>query len=151
MPRPERGFLSARIGRQRLSTDYRKVNKSIPQLKKIAERHFNRFIRLRDQWKPCISCGNYRELQAGHFYSAGNYSALKFNEDNVHGQCKQCNYFLSGNLTEYEKSLRLRIGNERVDKLHILAGAYKRTGYKWDRIFLNDVINTYKAKWKEVM
>lgn len=123
-------------------------DKSIPQLKKIAERHFNKFIRERDEDKPCISCGKYTTLQAGHFYSGGNYSGLKFTEDNVNGQCKKCNYFLSGNLTEYEKNLRRRIGNERVDALHIKAGAYKRTGYKWCRFALTDIIKTYKQKNK---
>lgn len=125
-------------------------NKSVPQLKKIAERHFNKYIRLRDQNKPCISCSTGGAEQCGHFYSGGNYSALKFDADNSHGQCKKCNYFLSGNLTEYEKSLRRRIGDERVEKLHIKAGAYKRTGYKWDRFFLVDVIETYKQKCKSL-
>ncbi len=124
-------------------------NKSIPQLKKIAERHFNKFIRERDRDMPCISCPRFTTLQAGHFYSGGNYSALKFDEDNVHGQCKKCNYFLHGNLTEYEKNLRQRIGDERVEMLHIKAGSYKRTGFKWDRFTLIDIIETYKLKTKQ--
>jgi len=125
-------------------------SKTIPQLIKLCEKHFNRFIRLRDRDKPCISCPNFTTLQAGHFYSGGHYSALKFDEDNVHGQCKHCNYFLSGNLTEYEKNLRRRIGNERVEALHIKAGVYKRTGYKWDRFFLDITIKTYRQKCKEL-
>ena len=117
---------------------------SIPKLIAKATTKFNKFIRERDKDMPCISCGEYRELQAGHFYSGGHYPSLKFNEDNVHGQCKRCNYFLSGNLTEYEKNLRERIGDERVERLHFLAGYYKRTTYKWDRFFLMETINKYK-------
>ncbi len=125
-----------------------KKSKSIPQLKKLAEKHFNKFIRLRDQDKPCASCGRYTTLQAGHFYSGGHYSALKFDEDNVHGQCVRCNMHLHGNLIEYEKGLRRRIGNDKVEMLHVKAGAYKRTGYKWDRFFLQNTIDTYREKCK---
>jgi len=121
-------------------------NKTIPQLIKTAERHFNKFIRERDRDKPCISCGKYTKLQAGHFYSGGHYSALKFDEDNCHGQCLRCNYFLSGNLTLYENNMRARIGDERVEKLHFKAGVYKRQGYKWDRFFLLDVIEKYRSR-----
>ncbi len=124
--------------------------KYIPQLKKLAEKHFNRFIRLRDQDKPCISCGKFTTLQAGHFYSGGHYSALKFDEDNCHGQCLRCNYFLSGNLIEYEKSLRQRIGDKRVEDLHIKAGIYKRTPFKWDRFFLEETIKKYREKCKDI-
>ncbi len=127
--------------------DKRYLKKTIPALKKLAEKHFNKFIRLRDQDKPCISCPASPE-QAGHFYSGGHYSALKFIEDNTHGQCKRCNYFLSGNLIEYEKSLRRRIGDDRVEQLHLKAGVYKRTGYKWDRFFLIETIEKYKEKCK---
>ena len=116
----------------------------IPKLIAKAVLKFHAFIRKRDQGKPCISCGAYTTLQAGHFYSAGNYPALRFDEDNVHGQCKRCNYFLSGNLTEYEKNLRERIGNERVEALHLKAAQYKRQGFKWNRFYLLEVIDKYK-------
>ena len=117
---------------------------TVPKLLQKATTKFNAFIRKRDAGKPCISCGQYTTLQAGHFYSGGHYPNLKFNEDNVHGQCKRCNYFLSGNLTQYEKNLRERIGGDRVEQLHILAGWYKRNGHKWDRFALEEIIKNYK-------
>jgi len=58
---------------------------SIPQLIKKAERKFNKFIRTRDLDKPCISCGRYSRLEAGHYYSGGHHPALRFNELNVNG------------------------------------------------------------------
>lgn len=119
-------------------------SKSIPALIKIAERHFNKFIRERDQGKPCVSCGKFKRLEAGHFYSAGHYSALRFEEDNVHGQCTRCNKHLSANLIEYQKNLVRRIGQERVDKLHLKAGIYKRTFFKWDRFSLINTIEKYR-------
>lgn len=118
----------------------------MPVLSKLiqkAARKFHAYIRERDQGQPCISCGKFAPLQAGHFYSAGHYPALRFNEDNVHGQCKKCNYFLSGNLTEYEKNLRKKIGDDRVEALHLKAAQYKRQSFKWNRFFLEEIIKKY--------
>ena len=86
-------------------------NKTVAQLIKIAVRHFHLYIRNRDQGKPCISCGKKTKLQAGHFYSAGKHPQLRFNEDNVHGQCLSCNYYKSGDLLNYRINL---IDNEFI-------------------------------------
>jgi hypothetical protein len=123
-------------------------NKSIPELIKIATKHFNAYIRKRDKGKPCVSCPSWNTAHASHFYSGGHYSALRFDEDNVHASCVRCNKHLHGNLIEYQKNLEKRIGKERLDALHVKAGAYKRTGYKWDRFFLMEVIEKYKEKNK---
>ena len=121
-------------------------DKTVSQLKAIAVRHFHKFIRTRDQDLPCISCGKYTTLQAGHFYSAGNHPSIKFNEDNVHGQCKRCNYFLSGNLLPYRDNLILKIGQERFDKITLTTQMSKKYGFKWNRFYLLDVIEKYKNK-----
>ena len=80
------------------------------------------------------------------FYSAGNHPSVKFNEDNVHGQCKRCNYFLSGNLLPYRDNLILKIGQERFDKITLTTQMSKKYGFKWDRFYLLDVIEKYKNK-----
>lgn len=87
---------------------------------KDLERIFNEFIRLRDKDKPCISCdkapGTYK-LTAGHFWPT-TYQYLRFNEDNVHGQCwYYCNKNKRGNLGEYRPRLIEKIGLERVEQL----------------------------------
>ena len=119
--------------------------KSLPQLKAIAVTHFHKFIRNRDHGQPCISCGKYTTLQAGHFYSAGNHPSTKFNEDNVHGQCKRCNYFLSGNLLPYRENLIKKIGQERFDKITLNVEMSKKFGFKWSRLFLIETILKYKG------
>lgn len=83
---------------------------------------FNAHIRNRDRQKPCISCGGKLtgKFDAGHYFSCGAYPNLRFNEDNVHGQCVRCNQHLHGNLIEYTPGLIKRIGQERYDKLHEL-------------------------------
>jgi hypothetical protein len=119
--------------------------KNISQLKALATAKFNHFIRERDREKGCISCGG-RVQQAGHFYSAGQHPELRYNEDNVQGQCLRCNYFLSGNLNEYRKHLEQRIGVERVKKLDETAAYHRRHGYKWNRFFLIEIIEKYDNK-----
>lgn len=79
----------------------------------------NKFIRLRDKDKGCISCGVSftTKYDAGHYRSAGGNPELRFKEANIHGQCVYCNQHLHGNLIEYRKGLIKRIGLEEVELL----------------------------------
>lgn len=122
--------------------------KSIPQLLKLAEKHFNAFIRHRDSedgWFRCISCGEVKateKMHAGHYMSAGHNGATRFDEDNVNGQCHKCNTFLHGNLIRYRENLVKKIGEDRVKILENISRLTK----KWDRLELIDIIITYKEK-----
>ena len=124
--------------------------KSISFLHKQATLYFNRFIRLRDKDKGCVSCDSYTFSDAGHFYSAGHYPPLRYNENNVHGQCKRCNYFISGNLVEYRKRITNRIPVEKLKDLDFIVACYNNSGYKWERWYLIDIIEKYKEKCKEI-
>jgi len=124
------------------STEIQKFKKvSTAKLKIKAQTIFNAWIRNRDKFKQCISCPGPVE-QAGHFYSAGNFNHMRFNEDNCHGQCVKCNYYLSGNLLEYRKRLILKIGIERVEKLDLLAA--DKSVHKTDRFHLIEIILKYR-------
>ena len=120
-------------------------DKSVAKLIITAQKYFNEYIRLRDCDEYglgiCISSGHTLRVpstnaQAGHFYSAGHYPILRFNEDNVHLQGKSDNYFKSGNLIEYRKNLEKKIGTFRLEKLDEIADYSKRHNFKWDRIEL---------------
>ncbi len=98
--------------------------KTLPTLKKEAQREFNRYVRFRDFGRPCISCGSAVALQkcggsvdAGHYRSVGSAPHLRFNEDNCHAQCKHCNQYLAGNPIRYRAGLVQRIGLERLAAL----------------------------------
>jgi len=82
---------------------------------------FNTYIRARDLKKPCISCDKplIGKFDAGHFFSVGAYPNIRFNEDNVHGQCVHCNQHLHGNVNEYVIRLPFRIGQERYNLLFL--------------------------------
>lgn len=115
---------------------------SIPALTKKAQDVFNRWIRKRDENKPCISCGG-PVTEAGHYYSAGHYSSLRFNEMNVNGQCTKCNCFLHGNLIKYRHGIVARYGSKKLDELEITISV--RTVKKWSRFELEQIIKMYKV------
>lgn len=72
-----------------------------------AQAGVNRFVRLRDAGKPCISCGATTATQwhAGHYLSRGARPELALEPRNIHKQCSQCNDYLSGNLVRYRANL----------------------------------------------
>ena len=85
---------------------------------------FNEFIRLRDNKLGCISCGvPFMSSAVGGSYDAGHYQSrgakphLRFVENNVAGQCKRCNRYLSGNVANFRTGLIARIGIEAVEAL----------------------------------
>ena len=128
--------------------------KTVQQLLKLATRHFNTYIRQRDSedgFGRCISSGRplvvpSQNAQAGHYYSAGKYPLLRFDEDNVHLQSKSDNYYMSGNLLEYRKNLIKKIGLEKVERLDRIAEMSKGRAHKWDRFHLIEIIDKYKHK-----
>ena len=78
----------------------------------------NAFIKVRDRFKPCITCGAYGndvEWHAGHFRSVGSAPHLRFHFWNIHKQCSHCNIELSGNRVEFEKRLPERIGQRKFE------------------------------------
>ena len=115
-------------------------DKSIPWLIKKAEEYFNRFIRQRDKNLGCISCAFGQVEHAGHYFAAGNYSVIRFNEHNVNGQCNKCNTHLSGNQAEYRIRLVKKIG---LDKVEYLEGI-RHYPHKWDKFSLIEIIIKYK-------
>lgn len=119
---------------------------------KEAQSAFNRYSRLRDAGRGCISCGSTLghgsiggDFDAGHFRSIGSAPHLRFHEDNVHGQCKRCNRYLAGNAIAYRAGLVERIGAERVNALES-----DNTLQKWSIDDLKAIRDTYKAKAKDL-
>jgi len=115
---------------------YQKV--STAALKRKAIKVFNAWIRMRDCDHPCINCGKFKTLQAGHYFAAWKHNNLRFNPDNCHGECLQCNYYNSQSHAHgYRVNLIKKIGKERFDKLEMLS---KVKYQKDDRLFLISII-----------
>lgn len=79
----------------------------------------NAYVRARDRYKPCISCRCPWEpmFQAGHYLSRGARPELRFDLDNIHGQCVRCNMHLHGNQAMFRLGLVERKGIELVERL----------------------------------
>lgn len=114
---------------------------------KLTQQVFNKYIRLRDKNQLCISCQKPPKKQnAGHYFSSGGHSNVRFDEDNVHLQCEHCNTYLSGNLLMYNHNLLYKIGSDKFIALHEKANITKR----WSIEELKEIIKTYKQKIKDL-
>lgn len=130
----------------------RKHRNGLGTLLKNVRNVCHQYIRERDKYKPCISCGepwNERH-QAGHFYKAELFSKLKFNEYNINGQCEGCNIRKDGNESQYRVNLPNRIGLEKYRELEHLASLEKKTDHKWEREALIEIRKYYKQKLKKI-
>ena len=99
------------------------------------------YIRNRDKGKPCISCGAQWNdtFQCGHHYKSETFETLRFNLDNLHGQCRRCNLHLEGAFDNYALNLPKRIGKERYDYLVSLAEVDKQFEKVWNVDNLKEV------------
>ena len=100
-------------------SDLREKLKTIGEYKAEARKSFQKWIRLRDSDKSCISCNSSTAdvFDGGHFYKAEVYSGLIFNENNCHKQCRKCNRFMNGNELNFRKGLIARYGIDYVTNL----------------------------------
>lgn len=121
--------------------------KSVSWLIDKAQTMVNAYIRKRDSAKGffiCISCQELKpssQMNAGHYFEKTVYKSVRFDTDNIAGQCIRCNKYLSGNLIPYRENLIKKIGVERFERLEQLA---KIKGYKYDRYLLIDIIERFK-------
>ena len=111
------------------------------------QKRVNKYIRLRDSengYFKCISCGRVlpnSSMNAGHYFPVGHFGIIRFNLDNIHSQCEQCNCFKDGNLAPYTFNLRRKIGDERFQDLEKLS---QIQNFKWDRIVVIHILEKFK-------
>jgi hypothetical protein len=112
---------------------------------KECQKVVNAFIRERDKDELCISCGKDRNgYDAGHYLSRSIRPELRFNEDNIHKQCKYCNNYDKGTVAAgYRDGIIAKIGLERV-----LALEAPHEPAKWTIPELEAIKKEYKAKLK---
>jgi hypothetical protein len=115
---------------------------------KRALKAFSDYIRERDNW-TCYTCGkrgDRHNMDAGHMISR-RFSAIKFDEINVHCQCVYCNKYLSGNLHEYIKKFLIEYGMEKYEQLDRIKNNYR----KGTAIELVAIEQYFKDKLKTLM
>mgnify|MGYP002640844548 FL=1 len=134
----------------RLKSDF--YEKDVKTRKAAAKKACHAFIRYRDKDQLCICCnkplGN--DYHAGHFHESGNNPLIRYDENNIHGQRLDCNYFKGGGRSgDYEANLRLKIGNDKVDKINSMkGGTIKRTAkdYREIEVYYKNKLRELQAK-----
>jgi hypothetical protein len=117
---------------------------TLPKLLAKAQKVFNAWIRARDSkegYFTCIACFRtlpIDQMNAGHYVPVKGGSALRFNENNVNGECIRCNGFDEFHLIGYRKNLIKKIGLKKVEQLERM----RNDVCKWDRTTLNHIIKT---------
>jgi hypothetical protein len=125
----------------------------ITKLKKDARYWFQRWIRLRDLGNTCCYGSGYK-LEDIKYYDACHYLKFElypeagFDEDNVFGGSKGEN--IRDNTIAYRRELVRRKGEQWVKNLEDKYCVSRETQFKWDRNFLESIIDKYKDRCKEI-
>jgi len=122
-------------GRKKIEqSERRAINKekksNLATRKKAAKKACHDYIRARDSGQGCICCGKPlgNNYHAGHFLESGNNPQIRYDEDNIHGQRLDCNFFKGGDSGDYQENLIKKIGLDRVNELkNLKGGTMKRT------------------------
>jgi hypothetical protein len=109
-----------------------------------AQVEFNKYIRYRDHYDPCISCGRFHtgQYHAGHYRTVGSTKGnrLRYTEDNCHKQCSACNNHKSGDIVNYRINLLAKIGEERLRWLE---------GHHEPHRYMIDELKEIKAEYRK--
>lgn len=119
--------------------EYRRTKLSY-QLK-LTQTEFNKFIRVLDAGKPCISCGKYRcgaTWDCGHYLTVGAFPELRFDPRNAYIQGSSCNRGVEryarnreGVRKGFEQGILERYGQKMLDFLN---GPHKPKNYSVDEL-----------------
>lgn len=135
---------------------HRDVNKkTIPQLQNTLWPIFSKWTKLNHsedgEWCNCFTCGKSIQIgtsdcHGGHFIPR-TYSPTKYEEGNVRPQCGGCNGYGGGKPLEFERNLRLEIGDQAVDDLK----EKSLTSWKWNKLDLISLIEYYKQETENML
>lgn len=124
----------------------------IPKLKAEADKWFSQYIRYRDGrythargWETeCITCNRWlplKQMQAGHFVTRA-INDLRFDEENVNGQCLKCNVFGAGEQYKYSVAVDIKYGEGTATALM----SRRSILHKFTRQELEEIINDAKTR-----
>jgi len=96
----------------------------IRTLQRKADKEFSRYVKLNQcdnsGYCTCCTCGRtflWTEIDAGHYVGRA-CIPLRYDEMNVHPQCKYCNRFREGMKDEYALFLIKTYGEDILNELH---------------------------------
>ena len=122
------------------------------KLKAKLDKVFSEYIRLRDLHADnstftCISCGRIKgkeQMDAGHFWNRV-HTATRWDEKNVHGECRYCNRFDENHLLKYKEHLIAKIGQQEYDLMEMRKNSMSKVGDFEAKV----LIKYYQDKIKE--
>lgn len=130
-------LIKAKRERQQASNDRKETKAKLERLKsraewaKEAQIEVNRYVRLRDMNKGCITCGAKPEqkaggtMDAGHFRSVGSAPHLRFLTSQIAAQCVTCNRHKGGRALDFRRALVEMRGVAWVEQLESMQGTAK--------------------------
>jgi len=137
--------------------------KSLPDLLKLATKHFNEYIRKRDLgWNNYFYCPSCKKMHkkefdnyhACHLFDSNQNPHLKYDERNCFGGCREANFYKHSSNEEslklFHEFVEMEIGEEEYKSLCDKQKEIKQISWKWDRSDLIDVIEKYKKKIKSL-
>lgn len=119
----QRGKQAVQLAKAKEVKERKEKLKTRSDYVKEAQAAFNRYVRIRDSNRGCISCGSMPEqklggtMDCGHYRSRGSAPHLKYDLRNTAGQCVKCNRYLSGAVTDFRIGLIKRWGSVRIEQL----------------------------------
>jgi len=126
------------------------TKKTIPQLQNtlwpIFALHVKKTHSADGEWCNCFTCDKpiqigSHDCHCGHFIGRS-YSPTKYDENNVRPQCGGCNGYGNGKPIEFERRLKLEIGDDTVESLKTMS----TNPWKWNKLVLVDMITYYKEQ-----
>lgn len=123
--------------------------KTLKYWKTKIDKPFHEYIRRRDAddssgYCSCVSCNkpiHFTESDAGHFIGRQHLST-RWDERNVHSQCRKCNRFEYGRQYEYSLTIGEELSQELLQKSRQI---YKLTDSEYQEMF-----EEYKQKLEDV-
>lgn len=112
---------------------------------------FSLFIRMRDAnddgnivCPTCNTMHHYKKVDAGHYITRGD-NAVRWDEQNVHAQCKRCN-LRGGEQHLMGLFIDKKYGNGTTDMLQIK----RHNTFHTNKVVLKSLIDEYKLKVKKL-
>lgn len=126
--------------------------KNLRKLLAEAQTAVNAFIRWRDRDQTCICCGQPFEpgkpggsVDAGHYLARSIAPHVRFNEDNIFAQRKNCNRPGGTTRAAFRAGVIARIGLARVEAVEAPAPVHK-----WTRDEVRGIRDHYREKLRDM-
>jgi hypothetical protein len=127
--------------------------KKLNALMDLADKVFGNYIRYRDEGK-CITCPSVFDpsertlIHAGHYISRQR-KAVRFDEKNVYGQCRNCNGKQNIEGNGYMLECLLKKGKLTIEEVNVLREKSKKIK-KFTQYELLELIKVYDEKFERI-